>query len=177
MQVHLSSGGPHRFLVQAVTPGVHSLIPPQTKAFPVCHSIPSSPTPWASLTLADVHLSVCVGVGVGVFSRVRLFVTLSPTPPTLHPGVQPARLLSVLGILQARILEWAAIPCSRGSSPPADLTVSPALIVRFFTTAPPGPLFYSASVQGACECRDGAETWHLDERRRVILCQIPEAHL
>ena len=27
---------------------------------------------------------------------------------------------SVHGILQARILEWVAIPCSRGSSPPRD---------------------------------------------------------
>ena len=27
---------------------------------------------------------------------------------------------SVHGILQARILEWAAIPVSRGSSPPRD---------------------------------------------------------
>ena len=58
--------GPQRFLVHAVTPGVHSLIPSQTKAFSVCHSIPSSPTPWVSLTLADVHLSVCVCVCVCV---------------------------------------------------------------------------------------------------------------
>ena len=29
---------------------------------------------------------------------------------------------SVHGILQARILEWVAMPFSRGSSPPRDLT-------------------------------------------------------
>ena len=29
---------------------------------------------------------------------------------------------SVHGILQARILEWVAVPCSRGSSPPRDGT-------------------------------------------------------
>ena len=56
--------------------------------------------------------------------------------PTLHypkdcnpPGS------SVHGILQARILEWVAIPSSRGSSWPRDQTLkSPALAGRFFTT-------------------------------------------
>ena len=36
-------------------------------------------------------------------------------------GLQPARLL-VHGILQARILEWVAILCSRGSSQPRGQT-------------------------------------------------------
>ena len=39
----------------------------------------------------------------------------------LH-GLQPARLFQVHGILQARILEWVAIPFSRGSSWPRDWT-------------------------------------------------------
>ena len=41
-------------------------------------------------------------------------------------------------ILQARILEWVAIPFSRGSSQPRDQTASlmfPALAGRFFTTS------------------------------------------
>ena len=43
---------------------------------------------------------------------------------------------SVHGILQARILEWAAISSSRGSSQPRDQTlVSPALAGVFFTTS------------------------------------------
>ena len=45
---------------------------------------------------------------------------------------------SVLGILQARILEWVAMPCSRGSSQPRDgtcVSLSPALSGRFFTTS------------------------------------------
>ena len=44
---------------------------------------------------------------------------------------------SVHGILQARILEWVAIPSSRGSSQPRDQTQgsSPALAGRFFTTS------------------------------------------
>ena len=48
---------------------------------------------------------------------------------------------SVHGILQAAILEQAALPSSRGSSRPGDRTVSPAapaLAGRFFTTEPPG---------------------------------------
>ena len=40
---------------------------------------------------------------------------------------------SVNGILQARILEWVAIPCFRGSSWPRHRTVSPALAGRFYT--------------------------------------------
>ena len=45
---------------------------------------------------------------------------------------------SVHGILQARILEWVAVPSSRGNLPdpgiePVSLT-SPALVCRFFTT-------------------------------------------
>ena len=44
---------------------------------------------------------------------------------------------SVHGISQARILEWVAIPFSRGSSPSRDQTTSPALAGGFFTTALP----------------------------------------
>ena len=45
---------------------------------------------------------------------------------------------SVHGILQARILEWVAVPSSRGFSWPRDWTcisMSPALAGRFFTTS------------------------------------------
>ena len=44
---------------------------------------------------------------------------------------------SVLGILQARILKWVAMPSSRGSSQPRVQTClkSPALAGRFFTTS------------------------------------------
>ena len=45
---------------------------------------------------------------------------------------------SVHGVLQARILEWAALPSFRGSSRPRDRTPSPALAGGFFTTEPPG---------------------------------------
>ena len=45
---------------------------------------------------------------------------------------------SVLGVLQARILEWVAIPFSRGSSQPRDQTRSPALQADSLLTEPAG---------------------------------------
>ena len=47
---------------------------------------------------------------------------------------------SVHGIFQERILEWVAIPFSRGSSRPWDWTHIPCVscTARFFTTASPG---------------------------------------
>ena len=45
---------------------------------------------------------------------------------------------TVHGILQARILEWVAVPSSRGSSQPRDRTYVVCLATGFFTTVPPG---------------------------------------
>ena len=65
------------------------------------------------------------------FSHVRHFATLwmvarqSPLP---------------MGILQATILEWVAMPSSRGSSHPGIKPMplmSPVLAGSFFTTEPP----------------------------------------
>ena len=50
-----------------------------------------------------------------MLNRSVMFNSLRP-----H-GLQHARLL-VHGILQARILEWVAMPSARGSSPPKDQT-------------------------------------------------------
>ena len=41
---------------------------------------------------------------------------------------------TVHGVLQARILEWVAIPFSRGSSQPRDRTQGPRIAGRFFTS-------------------------------------------
>ena len=43
-----------------------------------------------------------------------------------------------MGFPQPRILEWAAISFSRGSSQPRDQITSPALADGFFTAEPPG---------------------------------------
>ena len=40
---------------------------------------------------------------------------------------------SVHGILQARVLEWVAMPFSRGSSQPKDRTQVSHIVGRFFT--------------------------------------------
>ena len=45
---------------------------------------------------------------------------------------------SVHGILQARILEWVALPSSRGSSPPWHLTCISCIARGFFTAETPG---------------------------------------
>ena len=45
---------------------------------------------------------------------------------------------SVLGIFQTRILEWVAIPFSRGTSQPEDQTHASCTAGRFFTIGPPG---------------------------------------
>ena len=42
---------------------------------------------------------------------------------------------SVHGILQAKILEWVAMPSSRGSSQPRDQTHVSVLAGRFFVTS------------------------------------------
>ena len=40
----------------------------------------------------------------------------------------------ILGILQARILEWVAFPFSRESSQPRDRTLVSRIVGRFFTS-------------------------------------------
>ena len=51
---------------------------------------------------------------------------------------------SVHGVLQARILEWVAMPSSRGSSWPKDWTRVSCIAGGFFTAEPPGkPSFWS----------------------------------
>ena len=45
---------------------------------------------------------------------------------------------SALGILQGRILEWVAVPFSRGSFRLRDRSLVSCIAGRFFTTEPPG---------------------------------------
>ena len=55
---------------------------------------------------------------------------------------------SVHGILQTRILEWVALPCSRGSSRPRDRTPVSCVSCTagiFFTTEPPGEEAHSCT--------------------------------
>ena len=58
----------------------------------------------------------CVCVCVCVCVHTKLCLTLSNPSDCSPPGS------SIHGILQARRLEWIAMPSSRGSSPPRDRT-------------------------------------------------------
>jgi len=91
-------------------------------------------------------LCVCVCVCVYFFIYVCVHAKLLQFCPTLCDSMDcspPGS--SVHGILQARMLEWVAIPFSRGSSPPWDQTCISCVFCiagRSFTTAPPGKPVY-----------------------------------
>ena len=57
-------------------------------------------------------------------------------------------VFSVHGILQKRILEWVAIPFSRGSSQPRTEPGSPALLADSLLSEPPGKPKLSEHVPG-----------------------------
>ena len=83
-------------------------------------------SPYCSMSKSLVNMILC--------AQLLSYVQLFATPWTVGP---PG---SSHGILQARILEWVAIPFSRGSF---WLSVAPVLAGRFFTTEPPGKLLMS----------------------------------
>ena len=65
---------------------------------------------------------------LGRFSCVWLCDPMDCSPPGS----------SVHGILQARTLEWTAMPSSRGSSQPRDQTCISCIAGKFFTNESPG---------------------------------------
>ena len=65
--------------------------------------------------------------GIMLLLVAQLYLTLCDPMDCSLPGS------SVHGILQARILEWAAMPFSRGSSWPRDRTRVSWIAGRFFT--------------------------------------------
>ena len=71
---------------------------------------------------------------------------------------------SVLGILQARILEWVAISSSRGSSRPRDWTHSFYMAGGFFTCSP----IREVPICGAFDCK--YTTLGLDWRYWIASC-------
>ena len=73
------------------------------------------------------------GVKRASSSWVSLKIVAQSCPTLCDPmdGSPPGS--SVHGILQAKILEWVAIPFSRGSSQPRDRTWVSCITVRFFT--------------------------------------------
>ena len=88
-------------------------------------------------------MSVCVYMYVCVTHIICICAqSLQSCPTPTDPMYYSPPGSSVHGILQARILEWVAMPSSRGSSLPRDWThvscMSPALTGGFCTTVPPG---------------------------------------
>ena len=69
-------------------------------------------------------LACCSPCHAQSLSCVRLFST---------PWTVAHQALLSMGILQARILEWVAIPSCRGSSQPRDRTQVSCIAGRFFT--------------------------------------------
>ena len=76
---------------------------------------------WGGLT-CTILIPLCVCVLVA-----QSCLTLCNPPDCSLPG------FSVHGILQARILEWIAIPFSRGTSHPRNRTLVSCMAGRFFT--------------------------------------------
>ena len=75
-----------------------------------------------------ITVCVCVCVCVYAQSHPTLCNAMDCSPP----------VSSVHGILQAKVLEWVAISCSKGSSQPRDKTHVSCIADRFFTAVPPG---------------------------------------
>ena len=78
---------------------------------------------------------MCVCVCVRARARAKLLQLCLPLYDLIdyRPPGSP-----IHGLLQVRILEWVAVPSSRGSSLLSDVTkslMSPALVGEFFTTS------------------------------------------
>ena len=86
-------------------------------------------TAWKSPILLLVTCVLCVLV---TQSCLTLYDPMDCSPPGF----------SILGILQARILEWVAVSFSRGSSQPRDRTQVSRNAGRCLTSEPPGKLLY-----------------------------------
>ena len=76
-------------------------------------------------------LKYCMGC-----EKVKVLVTQS-CHTLCDPLVCSPPGSSVYGILQARILEWIAIPSPEDLPNPGIELMSPALVGKFFTTEPP----------------------------------------
>ena len=87
---------------------------------------------WSTYT---ARVCVCVCVCVSLQSCLTLCGPMDYSLP----------VSSVHGILQVRILQWVAMPPSRGSSWLRDqiwVSCGSCIAGRFFTTEPPGKLIY-----------------------------------
>ena len=123
---------------------------PWTTAHPASLSITNSQNPPKPMSIESVmpssHLILCrpllllppIPHSIGVFSnesepKEEMCLLFAQSCPTLYNPVDYSLSgSSVHEILQARILEWVAIPFSRGSSRPRDQTQFSCIAGRFF---------------------------------------------
>ena len=87
----------------------------------------------------DAQVSCCGSVAKSFLTLCDLMDCSTPGYPVLHYLLEFAQIdSSVHGILQAKILEWVAIPFSRGSSWPRNQTQVSGIGGRFLTVWAPG---------------------------------------
>ena len=105
----------------------------------VCQSRAGHPLYCASCGLAFpgcTHRLACVQDDcLRACKSLQSYLTLCNRMDCSPPGSSPH------GMLQARMLEWASLPSSRGSSPPRDRTwvsCGYCIAARFFAANPPG---------------------------------------
>ena len=87
-------------------------------------------------------ICVCVCMCVCMCVCVCVCVCVQSCPSLCDPMDCNLPGFSVLGISQARILEWIAISYSRGLTRPRDQSHISCLAGRFFTTEPLGKSTY-----------------------------------
>ena len=97
--------------------------------------------------------------------QVKMCVLAVQSCPILCDPVDCSPLgSSVLEILQVRILEWVAVPFSRGSSQPRNRTRSPALQADSLLSELPGKPWsiFTPSINEPGERKEDLTTGHID---------------
>ena len=92
---------------------------------PAVISRAGDPLPFRTWDLEEICLFIFIHV-----NGFQVKVKVAQSCPTLCDPMD----YTVHGILQARILEWVALPFSRGPSQPQDLTQVSCIVGRFFTS-------------------------------------------
>ena len=144
----LNSRGRQRFSIYSLLPHMHSL-PVTNMAHHSGRLVTVDELHWHMVTQnpkSMVYLRVnswcCTFYGLGqMYKDTRAMLCFAWCPTLCDPTDCCLPGSSVLGILQAKILEWVAVPTSMGSSQPSDWThVSCVSCIAggFFTTEPPG---------------------------------------
>ena len=95
---------------------------------------------WSAVTVFSRMITYVFGVSFkpahgdldDTTSILKLCLVAQSCPAVCNPMNYSLPGLSVHGILQARILEWVAMPSSRGSSQPSDWTQVSSIAGEFF---------------------------------------------